>query len=110
MQGSRLSPADVQSVAPSLERYTQERLYGEVWNRPGLSKRDRSLVIVSALVAAGQSQQVAYHLNRAMDNGLTQEEASETFTQLAFYAGWPNVFPAVTVTKEVFGKRAVTGK
>ncbi|HEX6013913.1 MAG TPA: carboxymuconolactone decarboxylase family protein, partial [Geminicoccaceae bacterium] len=65
--GRRLSPEDVRKVAPALERYTQDRLYGEVWKRPGLTPRDRSLVTVSALIASGQVAQIPYHLNRAMD-------------------------------------------
>ncbi|WP_368860317.1 carboxymuconolactone decarboxylase family protein [Caballeronia sp. BR00000012568055] len=66
----------------------------------------RSLVTVSALVANGQVAQIPYHLNRAMDNRLTRDEASEALTQLAFYAGWPNVFSAMPVFKDVFSKRA----
>ena len=71
----------------------------------GLAPRDRSLVTVSALIANGQAAQISYHLNRAMDNGLTQTEASEALTQLAFYAGWPNIFSALPVVKDVFEKR-----
>ena len=71
----------------------------------GLAPRDRSMVTVSALVAAGQTAQITYHLNRAMDNGLTEQEAGEMLTQLAFYAGWPNVFSAMPVFKDVFAKR-----
>jgi 4-carboxymuconolactone decarboxylase len=67
--------------------------------------RDRSLVTVSALVATGQVAQLTYHLNRAMDNGLTKAQASEVMTQLAFYAGWPNVFTALPVVKDVLEKR-----
>lgn len=67
--------------------------------------RDRSLITVSALIATGQVAQLGAHLNRAMDNGLTQREASEMLTQLAFYAGWPNVFTAVPVVNEVFAGR-----
>lgn len=73
---------------------------------PVLSTRDRSLITVSALVTVGQVAQVPYHLNRAMDNGLTREQASEMLTQLAFVAGWPNVFSALPVFKEVFSARA----
>lgn len=73
--------------------------------RPGLSPRDRSLITVTSLISSGQVGQVTYHLNRAMDNGLTQAEASEMLTQLQFYAGWPNVFSAVPVVKDVFDKR-----
>jgi 4-carboxymuconolactone decarboxylase len=80
-------------------------LFDKVWQRPGLAPRDRSLVTVAALVVSGQSAQVTFHLNRAMDNGLTRAEASEVLTHLAFYGGWPNVFSAVPVVKEVFAKR-----
>jgi 4-carboxymuconolactone decarboxylase len=93
------------AVAPGVLQYTTEVLFRELWLRPALAPRDRSLVTVSALVASGQVAQMAYHLNRAMDNGLTQTEASEVLTQLAFYAGWPNVFSALPVAKDVFSKR-----
>jgi 4-carboxymuconolactone decarboxylase len=93
------------TVAPGVLHYTTEVLFRDLWLRPDLAPRDRSLVTVSALVASGQVAQIAYHLNRAMDNGLTQAEASEVFTQLAFYTGWPNVFSALPVAKEVFEKR-----
>ena len=93
------------AVAPGVLQNTTEVLFRELWLRPALAPRDRSLVTVSALVASGQVAQMAYHLNRAMDNGLTQTEASEVLTQLAFYAGWPNVFSALPVAKGVFSKR-----
>jgi 4-carboxymuconolactone decarboxylase len=76
-----------------------------LWLRPDLAPRDRSLVTVSALIASGQVAQVPFHLNRAMDNGLTRAQASEALTHLAFYAGWPNVFSALPVAKDVFEKR-----
>src|SRR5437764_1012909 len=91
-------------VAPALEKYARGPL-AELWLRPGLTPRDRSLVTVSALIASGQVAQITYHLNRAMDNGLTKSQASEVLTQLAFYAGWPNVFSALPVAKAVFEKR-----
>lgn len=94
------------TVAPGVLHFTTHLLFRDLWLRPDLAPRDRSLVTVSALVAAGQVAQIPYHLNRAMDNGLTQAEAAEMFTQLAFYAGWPNVFSALPVAKEVFEKRA----
>jgi 4-carboxymuconolactone decarboxylase len=93
------------AVAPGVLQYTTEILFRDLWLRPDLAPRDRSLVTVSALVASGQVAQMPYHLNRAMDNGLTQAEASEAFTQLAFYTGWPNVFSALPVAKDVFEKR-----
>ncbi len=92
-------------TASGVVQYTTEVLFRDLWLRPGLAPRDRSLVTVSALVASGQVAQIPYHLNRAMDNGLTKEEASEALTQLAFYAGWPNVFSALPVAKDVFEKR-----
>src|SRR5437879_13216747 len=79
------------AVAPGVLQYTTDVLFRDLWLRPDLAPRDRSLITVSALIASGQVAQMPYHLNRAMDNGLTQAEASEVFTQLAFYAGWPNV-------------------
>ncbi|OQP33410.1 carboxymuconolactone decarboxylase family protein [Pantoea latae] len=92
-------------VAPGVVKYTTEALFRDLWLRPGLAPRDRSLITVSALVTAGQVAQVPYHLNRAMDNGLTQEQAAEVLTQLAFIAGWPNIFSALPVFKEVFTSR-----
>lgn len=92
-------------VAPGVVQYTTDVLFSDLWLRPGLAPRDRSLVTVSALVANGQVAQIPYHLNRAMDNGLTRDEASEVLTQLAFYAGWPDVFSAMPVFKDVFAKR-----
>jgi len=92
-------------TAPGVVKYTTEALFRDLWLRPGLAPRDRSLVTVSALVANGQVAQVTYHLKRAMDNGLTEAQASEALTQLAFYAGWPNVFSAMPVFKEVFAQR-----
>jgi 4-carboxymuconolactone decarboxylase len=92
-------------VAPGVLHFTTDVLFRDLWLRPGLAPRDRSLVTVSALVATGQVAQVTYHLNRAMDNGLAREEASEAMTQLAFYAGWPNVFSALPVVKAVFEQR-----
>jgi 4-carboxymuconolactone decarboxylase len=93
------------TVAPGVLELTTDVIFRDLWLRPGLAPRDRSLVTVSALVANGQVAQIPYHLNRAMDNGLTATEASEALTQLAFYAGWPNVFSAMPVFKEVLARR-----
>ncbi|WP_397453687.1 carboxymuconolactone decarboxylase family protein [Pseudomonas sp. NA-150] len=92
-------------VSLGVVHYTDASLFHDLWLRPGLAPRDRSLITVSALIATGQVAQLGAHLNRAVDNGLTQAEASEMLTQLAFYAGWPNVFTAVPVVSEVFAKR-----
>ena len=96
---------DAGSVAPGVVKYTSELLFHDLWLRPALAPRDRSLVTVSALTASGQTAQIPYHLNRAMENGLTKAQASEMLTQLAFYAGWPDVFSAIPVFKGVFEKR-----
>jgi 4-carboxymuconolactone decarboxylase len=96
---------DVSTVAPGVVKYTGELLFHELWLRPALAPRDRSLVTVSALIASGHVAQIPYHLNRAMDNGLTKAQASEVLTHLAFYAGWPNVFSAIPVVKGVFEAR-----
>jgi 4-carboxymuconolactone decarboxylase len=93
------------AIVPALVQYTTDVLFRDLWLRPDLAPRDRSLVTVSALVASGQVAQITFHLNRAMDNGLTQTEASEMIAHLAFYAGWPNAMSAVPVAKDVFEKR-----
>lgn len=93
------------AVSPGLVQYSSELLFHDLWLRPELAPRDRSLVTVSALVASGQAAQLPYHLNKAMDNGLTQAQAGEVLAHLAFYAGWPKAFSAVPVFKEVFESR-----
>ena len=92
-------------VSLGLVENTTNLLFRDLWLRPALVPRDRSLVTVSALIASGQVAQITYHLNRAMDNGLTQPQASEVLTHIAFYVGWPNAFSALPVVKEVFEKR-----
>jgi 4-carboxymuconolactone decarboxylase len=92
-------------VAPGIVQYTTDILFRDLWQRPDLAPRDRSLVTVSALIASGQVAQITYHLNRAMDNGLTQAQAAEVLTHLAFYAGWPNAMSALPVAKEIFENR-----
>ena len=93
------------AVFPGIVQYTTDILFRDLWLRPGLAPRDRSLVTVTALIADGQVAQMPYHLNRAMDNGLTQEQAGEVITHLAFYVGWPNAFSAMPVAKDVIEKR-----
>ncbi|WP_370986157.1 carboxymuconolactone decarboxylase family protein [Bradyrhizobium sp. DN5] len=92
-------------ITPSLVQYTTDVLFRDLWLRPALAPRDRSLVTVSALIATGQGAQITYHLNRAMNNGLTREETGEVLGHLAFYAGWPNAFSAAPVIKDVIEKR-----
>jgi 4-carboxymuconolactone decarboxylase len=95
----------VGDIAPKLAELTDSVLFGDVWARPELSPRDRSLVTVSALIALNRPDQLRGHLARARDNGVTQEELAEAITHLAFYAGWPSAFSAVAVAREVFQKK-----
>jgi 4-carboxymuconolactone decarboxylase len=92
--------------APKLAQLTDDVLYGDVWARPQLSPRDRSLVTISALIAMNRPDQLRSHLALARSNGVTEAEISETITHLAFYAGWPSAVTAVTVAKEVFVKKS----
>jgi len=89
-------------VAPKLAQLTDDVLFGDVWARPGLSPRDRSLVTVSALIAMNRPDQLRSHIALALRNGVTQDELVETITQLAFYSGWPNAINAVGVARDVF--------
>lgn len=93
------------AVAPGMVQYTTDILFRDLWLRPDLAPRDRSLVTVSALIASGQVAQIPYHLNRAMDAGLTQSQAAEVITHLAFCVGWPNAMSALPVAKDVFENR-----
>ena len=93
-------------VFPGVTQYTTDVLFRDLWLRPTLAPRDRSLVTVSALVASGQVAQLNGHINIGMNNGLKQEEIAEALTHLAFYVGWPNIFSAMPVAKDTFEKRA----
>jgi 4-carboxymuconolactone decarboxylase len=88
--------------APALVSFTDDVLFGQVWERPELSPRDRSLVTVACLTANGSTEQLVGHLRRARDNGLTEQELIEAITHLAFYAGWPRAMSAMAVAKQVF--------
>jgi 4-carboxymuconolactone decarboxylase len=90
-------------VAPKLAELTDDVLFDDVWNRPGLAARDRSLITVATLVAGGDAAQLRFHLGRAVENGVTEDELIEVITHLAFYAGWPKAMSAVAVAKELFG-------
>ena len=94
----------VGDIAPKLAELTDNVLFGDVWSRPELSPRDRSLVTVSALIAMNRPDQLRSHLARARDNGVTEQELVEAITHLAFYAGWPNAITAASVAREVFKK------
>ena len=88
-------------VAPALADYTDTVLFGDVWKRPGLSPRDRSLITVAALVAGYRSNEMPGHMKRALDNGVTRDELAELVTHLAFYSGWPTANTAVKVLRQV---------
>jgi len=92
-------------ISPKMAELTDDVLYGDIWARPQLSKRDRSLVTVSALIAMNRPDQLRSHLAIARRNGVTQEELIETITHLAFYSGWPNAVTALQVAKEVFQEK-----
>ncbi len=92
-------------VAPKLAELTDNVLYADIWQREGLSKRDRSLATVSALVALNRPEQLRSHIGLALQNGVTRSELAEVFTQLAFYTGWPNAVSAVIQAKDVFASR-----
>jgi len=93
-------------IAPKLADITDQVLFDDVWERPGLAKRDRSLVTVSALVAMNRLEQLPFHLGFALDNGVTRQELVEAITQLAFYSGWPTAMSALAIAKKVFAEKA----
>ena len=95
----------MQEVAPRLAELTANVLFGDVWERPGLSKRDRSLITVAMLTALYRTGQVPGHINRALDNGVTKDEIGELITHVAFYAGWPTAANAARIIKEVYDQR-----
>lgn len=109
---SEVAPAQQQSraqqlmgdIAPKLAELTDDVLFGDIWERPGLAKRDRSLITVAALIALNRPDQLRSHIALAQRNGVTEQEIVETITQLAFYSGWPNAITAVGVAREVFKK------
>lgn len=96
----------VRKTTPALVEYTDKVLYADVWERPGLSMRDRSLVTVAALIASYRPEQLSVHFGRALDNGLTKEELAEAITHLAFYSGWPSAMTAADVLTRVLESRA----
>jgi len=99
-------PSDAQKafgdIAPALAQYTDQVLFGDVWRRPGLSPRDRSLVTVAALVAGYRTNELPFHMKRALDNGVSKDELIEAITHLAFYSGWPTANSALPIARRVF--------
>ena len=97
----------ISDVAPKLGDLTNEVLFGDVWERPELSKRDRSLITVAALVALYRTNELPHHLKRALDNGLSRDELAEAITHLAFYGGWPCAATAASIARRVFEEAGV---
>jgi len=87
--------------APKIVELTDEVLFGDIWERPELNKRDRSLITCTALVALGKTEQMNFHFPKALENGVTKEEIIEMITHLAFYAGWPSAMSALSKAKEL---------
>ena len=104
-QKSKLTVRElIGDTAPKLVELTEEVIFGDIWERPGLSKRDRSLITVSTLVALNRTDQLRFHLERALENGVTKDEIVELITHLAFYAGWPPAMSAIIMAKDVFSQ------
>ncbi len=104
MSAKPSSPLDpIRELAPKLVELTEEVVFGDVWERPDLAKRDRSLITVAALVALNRPEQLRSHLKLAQKNGVSRDELVELITHLAVYAGWPSAMSAIHVAKEVFG-------
>ena len=98
---------EVRMVAPRLIELTETLVYPDIWERPGLSKRDRSLITVAALMAMYRPDQLKGHTERALANGVTKEEIGELITHLAFYAGWPSAMSAAKIVKQVYEEKKV---
>lgn len=94
-------------ITPALAGYTDDILFGDVWKRPGLSARDRSLITVTTLIALYRTNELPFHLKLALRNGVTREELAEVITHLAFYAGWPSASTAVAIARKVFEEAGV---
>lgn len=104
MTGQSPAQKSIGDFAPKLAELTDDVLFGDIWGRPGLSKRDRSLVVVSSLITSSSFEQLTNHLRLAKQNGLTEEEFKEAIIHLAFYAGWPKAMSAMQVAKTVFAE------
>src|ERR1700760_2663957 len=92
---------NIGDIAPKLAELTDDVLFGDVWERPELSKRDRSLITCAALVATGKTEQMTFHFPRAIENGVTEAELIEMITHLAFYVGWPSAMSAISRAREL---------
>ena len=97
----------VRATVPKMIEVTENVIYGDIWERPGLNKRDRSLVVLATLIATYRPEQLRGHLARALDNGVTKDEIAEVITHLAFYSGWPGSMTAARIAKEVYDERGI---
>jgi 4-carboxymuconolactone decarboxylase len=104
--GARKQPSGAARMfgdfAPGLVSFTDDVLFGQLWKRPDLSRRDRSLITVACLTDNGDTEQLVFHLAEAKRNGVSEEELIEAITHLAFYAGWPKAMAAMAVAKKAF--------
>src|SRR3954453_619560 len=105
-----LSVSELQAVSPALEQYGHRRLFGDVWKRPGLTPRDRSIVTVAAVMARNQPIELRFQMGLALEHGVKASELSEIITHLAFYSGWGSAMTAVHVAKDVFERHGVSAQ
>jgi 4-carboxymuconolactone decarboxylase len=98
----------VRGIVPKMIELSEQVIYGDIWERPGLTKRDRSLIVVATLIATYRPEQLKGHLGRALDNGVTKDEIAEIITHLAFYSGWPASSTARRIAAEVYEERGLT--
>ncbi len=96
---------DLKAVAPEFAQLTQDLLFGDIWKRPELSQRDKSLITVTCLVALNRIEQVEFHLKKALENGLTKEELVAAITHIAFYAGWPSAVSGFAHLKKIIDQQ-----
>lgn len=101
---TNVAPNDMASIAPEFAKLTQDLLFGDIWKRPGLSQRDKSLITVSILVADNRIEQMEYHLSKAIENGLSKDELVAAITHIAFYAGWPTAASGFMHLKNVIDR------
>jgi 4-carboxymuconolactone decarboxylase len=94
-------------IAPALADYTDTVLFGDVWTRPGMSPRERSLITVASLVSLYRVNELPFHIGKALDNGITRDELIELITHLAFYSGWPTASSALPIARRVFDERGI---
>ena len=102
---TKIAQKTIGDFAPKLAQLTDDVLFGDVWERPQLSKRDRSLITCAALIAMGKTEQMGFHFPRAIENGVAPDELVEVITHLAFYAGWPSAMSAISKAKEAIGTK-----